>query len=159
MEFDAELSFSESLTTIFIMVIYGYMMPLIIPASLLQLIVIFYRDKLLVSNTYIFLSFVDTRTHKYIRNLLVIAFFFSAVLNLWVFGNPRNFSKHYSESDMQNTALNHFRFEETTSSTYTVTPTAVNGDFGDFEEYLSRKTLPAQGYSYSFSFRGGSDKI
>lgn len=82
MEFDAELSFSESLTTIFIMVIYGYMMPLIIPASLLQLIVIFYRDRLLVSNTYIFLSFVDTKTHKYIRNLLVIAFFFSAVLNL-----------------------------------------------------------------------------
>lgn len=112
MEFDAELSFSESLTTIFIMVIYGYMMPLIIPASLLQLFVIFYRDKILVSNTYIFLSFVDTRTHKYVRNLLVIAFFFSAVLNLWVFGNPGTFSKHIDSASIQNKALENFTFEE-----------------------------------------------
>jgi uncharacterized phage infection (PIP) family protein YhgE len=94
MEFDPELSFAESLTTIFIMITFGSMMPLIIPASLLQLLVIYYRDKLLISNTYIFFSFIDINLHAYTRNLLVMAFFISCLFNTWVFGNTEIFANN-----------------------------------------------------------------
>ena len=46
-EFNLELSYSEILTTIFFALTYGFMMPLIFIFSFLQLLVIFYIDKIL----------------------------------------------------------------------------------------------------------------
>lgn len=46
-EFDIQLSYAEVLTSVFIALTYGYMMPLIFFFTLLQLLVLFYRDKIL----------------------------------------------------------------------------------------------------------------
>ena len=45
--FDIELSYAEVLTTVFLEMTYGFMMPIIFIPSLLQIIVLYYRDKYL----------------------------------------------------------------------------------------------------------------
>jgi hypothetical protein len=156
MQFDLELSYAESLTTIFVMVIYGFMMPLIIPASLLQLLIIYYRDKLLVSNTYAFFSHVDTKLHKYVRNLLALAFFASCFVNTWVFGNLNSFTKNvpYPNTD---SILNFFKFEEVDELSYIATP--IGNNFNSLNEFFGIVELPKSGYVSSFQARTKADKL
>lgn len=156
MQFDLELSYAESLTTIFLMVIYGFMMPLIIPASLLQLFVIYWRDKLLVSNTYAFFSHVDTQLHKYVRNLLIVAFFVSCFVNTWVFGNLNFFTKNMPYPNT-NSIFNYFTFEEVDFFEYN---TIVKGDnFENLDQYLGVAQLSKSGYISSFKERMSAEKL
>ena len=45
--FDLELSYAEACVTIFLAMTYGFFMPIIFVTSFLQLVVLYYRDKLL----------------------------------------------------------------------------------------------------------------
>ena len=54
--FDIELSYAEVLTTVFVAMTYGFVMPLIFIPCLLQIIALYYRDK--------FLSKKNTKNHK-----------------------------------------------------------------------------------------------
>jgi hypothetical protein len=155
MQFDPELSFAESLTTIFVMIIYGFMMPLIIPASLLQLFVIYYRDKLLVSNTYAFFSHVDTKLHKYVRNLLALAFFVSCFVNTWIFGNLNAFTKNVAYPNIDS-ILNSFTFTRIDDLNYEVQPTST---FGSVDQFLELIEPPKSGYVSSFQARTTADKL
>ena len=119
-EFDPELSFSEACTSILTVLTFGFMLPTLYVACLLQLVVLFYRDKLLVMNTYIFLSNFDSRLHKYGRNLLKYAFVLALLAWVWVFSNQDAFGYQYNHLQVSNpfkidgviTRANHFVYSE-----------------------------------------------
>ena len=157
MEFDPELSFAESLTTIFIMITFGSMMPLIIPASLLQLLVIYYRDKLLISNTYIFFSFIDINLHAYTRNLLVMAFFISCLFNTWVFGNTEIFANN-KNLESQNPLFKYFTFKSESDVEYSVT-SLDSKLYNSISDYPELNQDLNSGYAATFRVRSRANSL
>lgn len=110
-QFDIELSYAEACTSIFVALCFGFMFPNVYIACLLQLIVLYYKDKLLgklflkiflVVNTYIFLSIFDKRNHQFMRNILTLASFTSSVLCIWIFGNQDYFPEKLTQSEIDN---------------------------------------------------------
>lgn len=160
-QFDIELSYAEACTSIFVALCFGFMFPNIYIACLLQLVVLYYKDKLLgnffpfiifliVVNTYIFLSIFDKRNHQFMRNILILASFTSSVLCIWTFGNKDYFPDNLLTSQINNffdiskslnTTEKNFYFEQDLSNSNSIHP----GDFIDlihFTKYREKEHNP-----------------
>lgn len=51
-EFDLKTSYAELLASVYVAMTYGFMMPLLFVTTFLQLVVLFYRDKILSNLTF-----------------------------------------------------------------------------------------------------------
>lgn len=145
-QFDIETSYAEACTSIFVALSFGFMFPNIYFVCLLQLVILYYRDKLLgtyitnnylVMNTYIFLSIFNKKNHAVMRNILILASFASSILCIWVFGNIDYFPDKLTLDQIDNsfdiiptsdTNSDYFYFEK--NSTNSISPS-------DFQNLIS----------------------
>jgi hypothetical protein len=92
MEFDLELSYAEAMTSIYLAMTYGFLMPIMYAFVFLQLVVLYFRDKLLNTNTYMYFSFFGYKIHTFTREMLAYPFAILCIVMIWVFGNNDYFS-------------------------------------------------------------------
>lgn len=96
-------SYADALAVIFIALTYGFVMPIIYIPTVLQLIILYYRDRFLSkqpNSNYNFQDFkvlfhkilFDHKMHKFARNFLKIVVLIWCFGFIWIFGNNNIFT-------------------------------------------------------------------
>lgn len=101
-EYDIDFSYTEALKTVLICMTFGPILPIVYPISLIHLMFLYWRDKILrkfliltclVLTEYRIPPYFDRRINRKARKILsygIIMFSFSAI---WTFGNPNILEK------------------------------------------------------------------
>lgn len=102
-EYDFDFSYTEILKTLLIMMTFGPMLPIVYIIAFFHLILLYWRDKILLLTVYKFPPYFDNRINERARRILSYGIPIFCIASIWTFGNP---------NVLEETTIKNFNVEE-----------------------------------------------